>query len=691
MGNYKNQYKIHKLPQWLDCLSPMNFNRDNSSDESNQSSEASNDFWQDLDLIEEPIEKKPLNTAGSIEKQYKQRQSKRTAQNNMTPSGAFGFGSGANQDVSSSSKQVGQSMFGNLLNPNNINSQPPLGQSLKIQSMLESEALSNLNKQLQSQQDQLKKLKIEKDNAEINLRKEKLEKQRFEGKIKKMENAHDIEKRNLKTRVKNKAKDKYNFRLNELQKKFKAEIENLIEQFNESRTQLIKRDFLIKKLLNMIALQEQQNVQFRSELCISEHPRWQIIPSFEMITIIDLSKLIHLIQDKYHPPIAISNCDGDGDEERLQKLYEQRKEQNNLTMPAQSYLAQLLSGAEGILLDRPSAQLSNTFGANKSLNDDVRVLNVKIDRLRKKNEQQEEKLDKQSEEFQILKELYEEHLCAYENAINIKQTLEAEIRNLRSNLDVKINEMISGYKEREDIILASKNKMEQELFQFKNDSGKELELKDVLLERQQNYIMVLKKELVFAKNIIKNPNLFQKAFEDMNFDQVEYHQRDLRPIDRAYRSKIQQNLNETAQNFTTKSSNQNLKIDFKSGRFTSKPSRSYQVSPRDRMIQSAALHMPQITQIKQVTKRNIMGIHSVHESPKTRIAKNPDKIPLSILREFTTGYKNLHESTFNEDIVGFQSQTSKCATPFTQHDLSVFMSKPNFGDKTPTPQNQREQ
>lgn len=75
-----------------------------------------------------------------------------------------------------------------------------------------------------------------------------------------MENAHDIEKRNLKTKVKNKAKEKYNFRLNELQRKFKLEIETLIKQFNDSRTNLIKRDFLIKKMLSMLALQEQQNV-----------------------------------------------------------------------------------------------------------------------------------------------------------------------------------------------------------------------------------------------------------------------------------------------------------------------------------------------------------------------------------------------------------------------------------------------
>lgn len=59
-------------------------------------------------------------------------------------------------------------------------------------------------------------MRTEKDNLDGLLRKEKAEKLRIEAKIKKMENAHDIEKRNLKTKVKNKAKEKYNFRLNEL-------------------------------------------------------------------------------------------------------------------------------------------------------------------------------------------------------------------------------------------------------------------------------------------------------------------------------------------------------------------------------------------------------------------------------------------------------------------------------------------
>ena len=100
--------------------------------------------------------------------------------------------------------------------------------------------------------EQLRRLRNEKDGAEMALRKERAEKGRLEQKIKKMENAHEVEKRNIKTRLKLKAKEKYEIRLNELQKKFKLEIKDLIEQAHDTRLQLIKKDFFIKKLLNIV-------------------------------------------------------------------------------------------------------------------------------------------------------------------------------------------------------------------------------------------------------------------------------------------------------------------------------------------------------------------------------------------------------------------------------------------------------
>ena len=72
-------------------------------------------------------------------------------------------------------------------------------------------------------------------------------------------------------------------------------------------------------------------------------------------------------------------------------------------------------------------------------------------------------------------------------------------------------------------------KAQDELEQYKNDTTKEMMLKDVLVDRLKNFTDMLKKELQFAKNIIKNPNLFQKAFQNMNFDKVEYYQLERKP------------------------------------------------------------------------------------------------------------------------------------------------------------------
>lgn len=218
----------------------------------------------------------------------------------------------------------------------------------------------------------------------------------MEHKIKKIENAHEIEKRNLKAKAKLKVKEKYEVRLSELQKQFKLEIQSIITQFNDSRTQLIKKDFLMKKLISVIALQEQQNIQFRSELGISDHPRWSLIPTYEVITIIDLAKLIQLLQDKYRQPSAIGDCNPEAREVELQLINERRREAQTYTNANQSYLGLLLQGAEGVLLDRPSALLQGNFGgaAGRGMNEDSRVLLVKIQRFKNKIQELEDKIDR---------------------------------------------------------------------------------------------------------------------------------------------------------------------------------------------------------------------------------------------------------------------------------------------------------
>ena len=51
----------------------------------------------------------------------------------------------------------------------------------------------------------------------------------MELKMRKLEVAHEVEKKNLKLVIKNKCKEKYNKHLNEMQKLFKEEIRNIID------------------------------------------------------------------------------------------------------------------------------------------------------------------------------------------------------------------------------------------------------------------------------------------------------------------------------------------------------------------------------------------------------------------------------------------------------------------------------
>ena len=58
----------------------------------------------------------------------------------------------------------------------------------------------------------------------------------------------------------------------------------------------------------------------------------------------------------------------------------------------------------------------STFGSNvgKNMDDDPRVLHVKLDKQKQQLETAEKKLNIQNNEFQILRTMYIDHLNAYE-------------------------------------------------------------------------------------------------------------------------------------------------------------------------------------------------------------------------------------------------------------------------------------
>lgn len=62
------------------------------------------------------------------------------------------------------------------------------------------------------------------------------------------------------------------------------------------------------------------------------HPRWQLIPTYEVISIIDLAKLIKLLQEKLHQPSSIGNCNPLTNEHELDKILEKRTKSQSFTI-----------------------------------------------------------------------------------------------------------------------------------------------------------------------------------------------------------------------------------------------------------------------------------------------------------------------------------------------------------------------
>ncbi len=60
--------------------------------------------------------------------------------------------------------------------------------------------------------------------------------------------------------------------------------------------------------------------------------------------------------------------------------------------------------------------------------------------------------------------------------------------------------------------------IQEDYARFRKEVDKEVALKDIIIERGEQFNHVLKKELVVAQNIIRTPMIFNKASKDLNTD-----------------------------------------------------------------------------------------------------------------------------------------------------------------------------
>lgn len=115
-----------------------------------------------------------------------------------------------------------------------------------------------------------------------------------------------------------------------LEESFTAEREQLRLQYELLAERCERQQGVITRFSDMILRQEAQNLQLRTELLMFDHPRWQLIPTIEFISVIDFHNLTSLIKQRLEIPLYdLSNNTPD---DVLAELYE--KKQANFRHPA---------------------------------------------------------------------------------------------------------------------------------------------------------------------------------------------------------------------------------------------------------------------------------------------------------------------------------------------------------------------
>ncbi|CAI2364740.1 unnamed protein product [Moneuplotes crassus] len=120
-------------------------------------------------------------------------------------------------------------------------------------------------------------------------------------------------------------------------------------------------------------------------------------------------------------------------------------------------------------------------------------------------------------EFDTLKHLSETLMDDFSTATFQKKSLQKKFREMKCDYEAQIKEKnakIKALKKQVRDILIAK---EKEFRNLKKCVNSEFDIKDIIIQRHQEYSKILMKELVFSKNIIKNPKLLSTASNFLNY------------------------------------------------------------------------------------------------------------------------------------------------------------------------------
>lgn len=130
-------------------------------------------------------------------------------------------------------------------------------------------------------------------------------------------------------------------------------------------------------------------------------------------------------------------------------------------------------------------------------------------------------------ELDSLMDIANQWLKEKETLLERIRDLEASIEFLKHDnssrtvqLEIQIEDMKRDFSEQ----LAA---LVEERVRFKREVDQEFAVNEALKERQADYIEVLKKELILARNIIKTPVLLEQTYKKVNLDDVEFYRHEL--------------------------------------------------------------------------------------------------------------------------------------------------------------------
>ncbi|CAI2365266.1 unnamed protein product [Moneuplotes crassus] len=313
------------------------------------------------------------------------------------------------------------------------------------------------------------KLMMKFTKMSLTLQKEQRRRFELEAKLYRITQAWEEEKKNIIISTRQELQDSFDERVKKIQKLFLEETQSIYENYQKFMTEYKDHKFVIKKFGRIVTDQELKIDSLRREI---------------YNTIKNEPGLKFLIKN----PIM--------KKERLSK-----EDIINLLKGASKYLLK----REQMVLKRLSRPVQSLEEQDKRESDSLELMKYEFDSIKKLNAL----LIDENTELKQYKIKFELKCQEIEQRMKAKYSLNKESADeIKENYEKKLQELV------------------EEIRKIRAYFKSEVIIKDMLIKRHKKYTHVLKKELVLAKNIMKNPRMVKKMETTFNFDSMDIYQYD---------------------------------------------------------------------------------------------------------------------------------------------------------------------